>query len=292
MSALPFAQRLRLAPGQGGIGLWLKSSAYTRRLLQGSAEADVWQSPAGYLAWFSQAHGLLRPDVAMVEIGELYDAWIAREGGLEERLGKRRTPTMALRRLLEDDTPRVLLAEVLDAVDAHLRGQTPIALAMPSPRRWLRHANRLASQPDDPPDDDTVEDATIYLTELLRSVSAKPVSCVLLEEAPDDAELLPSVFARYRSLANLAQHYRWSLALRLPRGLAPVPVAGFDAVIADDGATAAEIASVAVGRDASAAFAQAAAPAAVANGFRFVELAPSLRPETVLDTLQAWRAAG
>ena len=59
-------------PGKGGSGLkvWLKSSAYTRRLLLGEG-GDPWQGAAQFLAYFSQAQGLLRPDVAVVEVGEL-----------------------------------------------------------------------------------------------------------------------------------------------------------------------------------------------------------------------------
>lgn len=288
----PFAQRLRQGASDGGIRLWLKSSAYTRRLLQGSADADVWQSAAGYLAWFSQAQSLLKPDVAVVEVGELYDAWVARNGGLAARLGKRRTPTMALRRLLEEDAPKALLAEALDAVSAHLRGQVPIVLAMPSPRHWLRHANRLANQPDEAPDADTVEDATLYVADLLRSVSTKAVACVLLEEAADDTALSGEDLRSYRSLVNITQHYRWSLALRLPAGTALLADAStlFDAVITAE--VPACDTAFAVGQDASVAFANAAvAPVAAGGRFRFVELAPDMRPEAVLDALQAWRVA-
>lgn len=288
----PFTQRLRQGAGQGGISLWLKSSAYTRQLLQGSADADVWQSAASYLAWFSQAHGLLKPDVAVVEVGDLYNAWVAREGGLESRLGKRRNATMALRRLLEDDAPKALLAEILEAVASHLRSQVPIVLAMPSPRHWLRHANRLANQPDDAPDADTVEDASVYLADLLRSVSAKEVAGVLLEEAADDNNLNSEDLLRYRTLANITQHYRWALALRVPPGVT-VPKSGpeiFQAVIADNVLSPDTTADTSIGIDASADFANASAtPSLQSAQFHFVEIAPGLQPETVLDTLKTWR---
>ena len=65
----PFAERLPDAAGKGSIRVWLKSSAYTRRLLLGAA-GDPWISGAHYLAYFSQAHGLLKPDVAVLEVGE------------------------------------------------------------------------------------------------------------------------------------------------------------------------------------------------------------------------------
>lgn len=292
----PLTQRLQQGRGDGGIRLWLKSSAYTRQLLKGSADADVWDSAASYLAWFSQAQGLLRPDVAVIEVGELYDAWVARSGGLEALLGKRRNPTMALRRLLEADAPRALLAEVLDAVAAHLRGQTPMVLAMPSPRHWLRHANRLAHQPDDPPDPDTVDDASMYLADLLRSVSTKAVDGVLLEEAAGDAAFSAQGLQGYRSLVNIARHYRWALALRLPHGI-PVPqgseLAGFDAVIATTTPHHVDApVPAAMGDDASEAFARAMpAPALAAGHFHFAEIPADMRPEAVLETLRVWREA-
>ncbi|MDP3288871.1 MAG: hypothetical protein Q8M64_11225, partial [Methyloversatilis sp.] len=141
------SQRLAdILPGQqGGSGLkvWLKSSAYTRRLLLGE-DGDPWLSGARYLAYFSQAQGLLRPDVAVVEVGELFDSWLVRHPEVRAELGSKKRLSFPLRKLLEQDEPRALLAEIVEAVIANLRGQTPLVLAMPSPKHWLFHANELA----------------------------------------------------------------------------------------------------------------------------------------------------
>ncbi|MBL8437638.1 MAG: hypothetical protein JNM61_05505 [Zoogloeaceae bacterium] len=51
----------------------MKSAAYTPRLLLRDG-GDPWQGAAQYLADFSQAHWLLRPDVAVVEVGGLFDS--------------------------------------------------------------------------------------------------------------------------------------------------------------------------------------------------------------------------
>ncbi|VVN79855.1 hypothetical protein PS834_00996 [Pseudomonas fluorescens] len=286
--SIPFAEQLPLPAGNGTIRLWLKSSAYTRRLLQGTADADVWTSAASFLAWFSQSHSLLKPQVAVLEVGELFDTWIARSGGLESRLAKRRRPTTALRSLLAEEEPKTLLAEVIDAVDSHLRGRVPLVLAMPSPRHWLGHANRLANQPDETPDADTVEDASIYLADLLRSVSTKPVSGVLLEEAAADSTFSRADLQRYSSVVNVARHYRWSLGLRLPPGT-PVPESGledFDVVITEGEARAGLYSR---GRDISAEFTHRL-PRPLADGeFYFVSVNPELHPETVLQTLELLR---
>jgi hypothetical protein len=283
----PFAELLPGPQGRGSVRVWLKSSAYTRRLLLGAA-GDPWESAPQFLAYFAQADGLLKPDVAVLEVGELYDAWTARHGGLPTQWGNRRRPATALRKLLEPDAPRALLAEVVEAVLAHLRGQTPLVLALPSPRHWLNQANRLTGRDDLAAEDDDVEDAAMYVADLLRAVSTFAVSGLLLEESRGDVALGGDSVARYQSVLNLVRHYRWSAALRLPDGvtLPSQAVSLFDAVIGG-GEAAAERPW---GRDISAVFnAGSALPALGDRQFYFAELEPGLRPESVLDTLAGVR---
>jgi len=285
----PFAERLPDAAGKGSIRVWLKSSAYTRRLLLGEA-GDPWVSGAHYLAYFSQAHGLLKPDVAVLEVGELYDAWnTANSGALVASLGNRRKPVTALRKLLEAESPRKLLAEVVEAVLANLRGQTPLVLSLPSPRRWVNHANSLTGSTDIEVTADDAEDASMYLTDLIRSVSAFPISGLLLEEGRGDKDFSAEDLTRYTSIVNVVRHYRWSLALRLPNDAQPAAetLADFDAVISP----AIEAAgTAALGRDISAAFASGAAVSPLqGRQFYFAEIDPGSRPESVLETVARLR---
>ena len=278
----PFAERLPGSAGGGSIRVWLKSAAYTRRLLLGEA-SDPWASGAHYLAYFSQAQGLLKPDVAVLEIGDLYDGWIATHGDLASMLGNRRKPATALRKLIEPEAPRQILAEVVEAVLAHLREQKPLVLSVPSPRRWLDHANRLTGRTDIEVTGDDVEDAAMYIADLLRSVSAFPVSGLLIEESREAADHDPEDLGRWQSIVNVVRHYRWSLALRLPSGAASSPesLSDFDAVISDTLETAG---AAAVGRDIGAGFAQGGAlPALGPRQFYFAEVDPLLRPEAVLE---------
>ncbi|MBS0371972.1 MAG: hypothetical protein JSS57_22545 [Proteobacteria bacterium] len=278
-------------PGNGGSGLrvWLKASAYTRRLLLGEG-GDPWQGAAQFLAYFSQAQGLLRPDVAVVEVGELFDAWLAHHPEVRAELGSKRRLSYPLRKLLEQEAPRQLLAEVVEAVIANLRGQTPLVLAMPSPKHWLLHANQLAGRSDVELDPDGIEDAAMYMADLLRAVSASPVGGVLLEEHPDDATLGDTDLERYRPLINVAHHYRWSLALR-PQGaaVAESPVlAEFDAVLSSAFQAAMPVST---GVDVSQPLWEGAAlPALGAGEFYFVEIPESQRPEFVLESLARLRA--
>lgn len=278
-------------PGKGGSGLrvWLKSSAYTRRLLLGEG-GDPWLGAAPYLAYFSQAQGLLQPDVAVVEVGELFDSWLLRHPELRAELGSKRRLSFPLRKLLEQDAPRQVLAEVVEAVVANLRGQTPLVLAMPSPKHWLHHANVLAGRSDIALDPDGIEDAAMYMADLLRSVSASPVGGVLLEEHPDDAVMGETDLERYRPLINVAHHYRWSLALR-PRGgaVAGSPVlAEFDAVLSS-AIVAAQ--PVSIGVDVSQALWDGELLPPLGEGqFYFVEIGATQRPEFVLESLARLRA--
>jgi hypothetical protein len=278
-------------PGKGGSGLkvWLKSSAYTRRLLLGEG-GDPWMGAAQFLAYFSQAQGLLRPDVAVVEVGELFDSWLLRHPEVRAELGVKRRLSFPLRKLLEQDEPRQLLAEVVEAVIANLRGQTPLVLAMPSPKHWLHHANGLVGRSDIELDPDGIEDAAMYVADLLRSVSASPVGGVLLEEHPNDAAMGETDLERYRPLINVARHYRWSLALRPQgNGVAESPaLAEFDALIsptlgvAPPGSTGVDVGE--------ALWRGEALPALAAGQFYFVEIPESRRPEFVLESLARLRA--
>jgi len=285
----PFAERLPDAAGKGSIRVWLKSSAYTRRLLLGEA-GDPWVSGAHYLAYFSQAHGLLKPDVAVLEVGELYDAWnTANSGALVASLGNRRKPVTALRKLLEAESPRKLLAEVVEAVLANLRGQTPLVLSVPSPRRWTNHANHLTGSTDIEVTADDAEDASMYLTDLIRSVSAFPISGLLLEEGRDEANFNAEDLTRYTSIVNVVRHYRWSLALRLANAVVPPLEAlkEFDAVISPALESAG---TAALGRDISGAFASGAAVAPLqGRQFYFAEIDAGVRPESVLESLTKLR---
>ncbi len=285
----PFAECLPDAAGKGSIRVWLKSSAYTRRLLLGAA-GDPWISGAHYLAYFSQAHGLLKPDVAVLEVGELYDAWNATHPGeLAASLGNRRKPVTALRKLLEAEAPRKVLAEVVEAVLANLRGQTPLVLSVPSPRRWSNHANQMTGSNDIALTSDDAEDASMYLADLIRSVSAFPVSGVLLEEGRDAANFNVEDLTRCTSIVNVVRHYRWSLAVRLPNDAVPAPeaVADFDAVISPAIESAG---AAALGRDITASFASGSAIAPLSGRqFYFAEINPGLRPESVLEAVAQLR---
>jgi hypothetical protein len=284
-----------LMPVEGarvGLRLWLKSSAYARRLLLGAA-GDPWESASKYLAYFSQAQGLLKPDVAVIEVGELFDSWLRRNPAARAELAGKRKASYPLRKLLEQVQPRALLAEIIEAVLAHLRGQVPLVLAMPSPRDWLQQASRAAGREDTELDDGSVEDAAMYVADLIRSVSALAVGGILLEEPQSErAGMGPANLELYRPMINVAKHYRWPLALRMGAGdvLENAALADIDVFI---GAGQCPGAGRAQGLDVSAQLWSAQpVPALAAPQFYFIDIPSEATPEHVLDSLSKLRAGG
>ena len=268
-----------------GLRLWLKSSAYSRKLLL-AADDDPWQSPSAYLSHFAQARGLLKPDVAVIEVGELFASWLRRHPPLAADMASKRKLSFPLRRLLEQAGARALLAEVIEAVLANLGGQLPLVLAMPSPRSWLLQANRDAARPACEADRDSIEDAAMYMADLVRSVSAFAVGALLFEEARDgDA---PAELELYRPMINVARHYRWPLALRAgPGGIADgAAVAEFDVLI-NAGTQPAAARGIDLGRWPT----DNLPPPLGPRDFYFVEIDAGAMPERVLEQLAALRAA-
>ncbi len=282
------ADLLPVADTPLGLRLWLKSSAYTRRLLLGDG-GDPWESASQYLAYFSQAHGLLKPDVAVLEVGELFDSWLRRHPELQPELGAKRKFSFPLRKWLEQEGPREILAEVVTALLSHLRGQAPLVLAMPSPCGWLRHANRAAGREDVAPEAGDIEDAAMYVADLMRAVSMFEIGGLLLEEQAADSGDGPVDLELYRPLINVAKHYRWPMAVRLAGNeVAPgAALADIDVVI---GSGSMAGLGQARGIDVSVAlWGGGEVPAPAAGQFYFVEVPQSQRPEHVLECLSRLR---
>lgn len=267
--------------GVPGLRVWLKSSGYARRLLLGEA-GDPWESAPRFLSFFTQAHGLLRPDVAVVDVGDLYRSWVARHPALKAEMAAKSRVAFPLKRMLEEEGPRKLLTEVVEAVAASLRGQTPLVLALPAPRRWLTEAAGFAGRTAVTVDTDAVESAAMYMADFVRVVGALPIGGLLLEEdeAARDGDLEAT-----RPLVNVARHYRWGLALR---GQA---AAGSDELDSLIGAAPVAGGDLAQGLDVSQELWSGAPVAELGAGqFYFAEIPEGAEPESVLQQLSRLRA--
>jgi len=273
--------------GKAGIRIWLKSSGYSRRLILGE-EGDPWKSVAEYLAYFGQAHALLKPDVAVIDVSELFQSWVKSHPELLEEMGAKKRVLFPLRKMLEADGPRKLLAEIIEAVQASVRGKLPVVIAMPTPRDWIREANRLVSIQDIEIENDDVEDSAMYIADFIRSFAASPLDGVLLEDGLSVCEL--EDVKRIKSIFNLTNHYRWGVVWRTDAGQDVINVMAdsIDAVI-----TSKKIDPKlkSVGLDLSNSLWEGQAVTELNSGeFYFVEVPYDEKPENVLEKLEALRA--
>lgn len=272
------------------IRTWLKSFSYSKRLLLGES-GNPWESASKYIAYFSQAQRLLKPDVAVLEVGELFDTWLQSNPTVKQELLEKRKLSYPLRKLLEQSQPRELLAEIIDAVSSQLRGQMPLVLSMPSPRYWLYQVNQMAGRGKVVPDEANIEDSAMYMADLARSVSGSCVGGLLLEESFSEFNLGSSDLELYRPLINVAKHYRWPLALRIGEGkvIDNPALQDFDVVI---GAGNLLSAGKAQGVDVSEmVWTGELFSKLTSRQFYFVDIPRDATPELVLETLSTLKSA-
>ncbi|MDO1480622.1 hypothetical protein [Rhodococcus ruber] len=183
---------------------------YSRRvLLRGNPVP--WTDPTALSNFLNQAHGLLRPDVTLLDLGEFYRL-AADDPRLGEAMAARSRTGYALRALLAD----AATTRAVTTLAATVAGTTrlPLLLQIPSPRAWL-----AATHPGDVADldADRVEAAAMYVADWLRGFAEVPVAAVLLDEriAPGAAAALPPADPQsYVPVTNVAAHYRWEIGLR------------------------------------------------------------------------------
>ncbi|MBB5374436.1 hypothetical protein [Acidocella aromatica] len=270
--------------GKAGLRVWLKSSGYARRLLLGEA-GDPWLGAAAYLAYFGQANGLLRPDIAVLEVDDLLRSWAKRHPALTSEMAAKRRTSYPLRKLLEAEGPRQLLAEVAEAVAGAVRGQVPVVLAMATPRAWLGMASQLTGRDDVTVEDDDLEDAAMYMADFFRSVSSAPVGGVFLEDGKAPAQLGDA--ARCRPVVNVARHYRWGIVWRTQGDAGEALAEMVDGLVMPLPPTGlAKAAGLEVG---PALWSGAALPPLAPGQFYFAEIPVDQKPETVLDNLSRLR---
>jgi hypothetical protein len=98
--------------------------------------------------------------------------------------------------------------------------RAPLVVQIPSPMRWLARTHRWVGRSADQIDADHAENAAMYVADWLRNLSALPVSLLLLDARPGDGADPPTVdLAAYTPVANVTDHYRWTLGQRSDAGV-------------------------------------------------------------------------
>jgi hypothetical protein len=186
-------------------------------ILQG--RAVPWQQPTAYSNFFGQAQGLLKPDVALLDLGALYANAVATNNGLRASLSARSRTGYALKTLLANETTAAAALELATVVSQ--TSAAPLVLQIPSPMLWLALTHELsgAGTVADLTIDDA-ENAAMHVAGWLRRLSMLPVSMLLLDERWTGAGCMPLVdSSAYTPVSNVTLNYRWDLARRTQDGV-------------------------------------------------------------------------
>lgn len=267
--------------------LWLDSTAYTARLLEGGQ--TPWLEIARFLSWQRKAQGLLRSDVVTLQAEPVVDALLAMHLELRSAMAAKSRALFPLKTLLAAAQVREQLSEMLGGLRACFPG-IPLALVVPSPRRWiaLSYSQAFGADADVEAGADEFDSASVYVADFLRCFSESGLDILLLDEAADTEPASPEEIEWYRPVLNVATHYRWELGLRLPLAavdpglvegvgffVAPHPLAAPTGILTSD------------------TFWTGSPPSACPAGhFRTAEIPAEANPELVLDRLAVLRTSG
>ena len=275
------SQRLSDSPGKV---LWLDYTAYAGRLLANGAAP--WLDPAAAVAWLRKAQNLLRSDVIAVPLDAVAAAWLAAHAGLLAAMSAKRRAVFPLKTLLADEDLRAHLLELVRSIRGSFASST-VMLVLPSPRRWvsLAYGQALPGDAVEVGDDET-DTASMYVADFLRGFGDCAVDGLLLQESTDSAPRSAAGIECYRSVINVAGHYRWDAGIGLPEAPAfEGPWAGIGFALAPVAMT-----GVATGLMVRAGFwSGEAPPQRAAGGFLYAEIPEAAQPEAVLDRLAALR---
>lgn len=247
--------------------LWLDDTAYAGRLLAGGH--PPWNDVSAAIAHLRSALGLLRSDVAAIDVWPVLQSWLEAHPALRTDLQQAAKPERAVRRLLEDPALQTHLVALIQGLGAASAGR-PVALVMPGPLGWVR-----AQMPNEVVDEDAIDAVAVYMAAFLRAFGGVRLDALLLDERAD-----PTPPDLREPLLNLARHYRWDVGLRLSQVEDKPSSDGF--VIAPQGGLGVELGALF--------WAGAPALEVAVGGFRFAEIPVDAVPETVLARLRPlWR---
>lgn len=187
-------------------------------LLQG--KAVPWQEPMAYSNFFGQAQTLVKSDVALLSLDRLFAHRIEVDGDLKSSMSSKTRTGFALRTLLADAET---LAYITDFATVFSRTQhAPVVVQIPSPARWLELTHHFSGAVDTSGlDADNAENASMYVADWLRSLAALPIAGVLLDDRVThvDSLALQVDLDTYSPIANVTDHYQWTLGLRRDDGV-------------------------------------------------------------------------
>ena len=270
-----------LKTGDNSSRLWVNFNGYAKKLLLGN-DANPWSTPASYLAFYTQAHALVKAEVVVLDVWDLFHHWMEDDDTAIKSMAEKNRATFAAKVLLEAYAPRELLAEVLVAVSDNYGNAVPIVLVVPSPRALLVKAHKSATTNHLEPNEMSVDTVSMYMADFLRYFSEMNLSGILLVEDKDVLPLSPAEISWYQPVLNVAKHYRWSIGVQLPfqdDGF-NVPDEIDFAVIPEHSSASAESLGVDISQSL-----WATGDVNKPIGFTYLSIPEDVKPEKVLETL-------
>lgn len=198
-----------------------------------------WLDEIAFSSFHARVQGLLRSDVITLPVADVANALLASDKALSAAMASKTRCVYPLRRLLEEDRLRRVVANLLGVLrDAH--PQAPLVLGIPSPRLWL--ASAYESVKGGPPpasaasDMDAAESAAVYIADFLRNFQASGVDALLVVEAPGEAPVDAEQLSAYQAIIRCVRHCQWEVGLLDAAALStPAIGRGLDfCVVSDD----------------------------------------------------------
>lgn len=186
-------------------------------LLQG--RPIPWGEPMAYCNFFGQAQGLLSSDLALLNLDRFYAFRLGSSESLPAALAAKKRTGFALRTLLGDTG---LLRDAVDFATTFSKTQrAPVVLQIPSPMQWLAQTHRFSGASDTTGlDEDSAENASMYVADWLRAFAGLPLAGVLLDDRPCTGQNTIAVpLSTYSPVRNVTDHYGWTLGLRRADGI-------------------------------------------------------------------------
>lgn len=193
--------------------IWIDYYRYAESL---RGEAAPWLDRNAFLAFHTHIQSLLVSDVIHLPVEAVADALLDSDESLRRAMAVKSRSVYPLRRLLEEERLRDLVADLLGMLRA-LHVDVPLALSVPSPRRWLAIAYEAAKGGPLPytaaNDRDAIESASVYLADFLRGFADSGVDILLMFESPGQAPADTEQLAAYQTVISWARHRSWETGL-------------------------------------------------------------------------------
>ena len=130
-------------------------------------------------------------------------AWLAANPELTTAMGAKKRTVSPLRTLLADEALRAHLVDLTKTVRVTMGGK-PLALCVPSPRRWVGLAYGQGFADADAPEvgDEEADSASVYMADFLRLFGDAGVDVLLLEETAQTEPASADALKVYQSVSQ------------------------------------------------------------------------------------------